>query len=133
MVHYQNSYRFGKDQEAIVLPIINEYFKRGIKPYKDQYSKCDFYDDEYEYELKSRTCFLRTYPSTMITANKMNSNKSLILLFNFRDCLAYIEYDIDRFSKYPNTMFSRAGIAEDEKLHYYIPIEDLVIIKKYPI
>jgi hypothetical protein len=69
----------------------------------------------------------------MITANKMNSNKPLILLFNFRDCLAYIKYDVDRFSTYSNTMFSRAGIAEDEKLHYYIPIKDLVIIKKYPI
>jgi len=131
MVHYQNSYRFGKEQENMVLPIINEYFNRDIKPYKEQYSKYDFYDDEYEYELKSRTCYLNSYPDTMITANKMNSSKPLILLFNYRNCLAYIQYDKERFSSYRQTMFSRAGLAYDEKSHIYIPIEDLEIIKIY--
>ena len=131
MVHYNESYKFGKEQETIVLPIINKYFNRDIKPYKERYSKYDFYDDKHLYELKSRTCCLNTYPDTMITANKINLDKPLILLFNFRDCLAFIEYDECRFSTYTQTMFSRAGIAGDEKLHIYIPIGDLEIIVKH--
>ena len=78
--HFPISYTFGKNNEIIVLPLITTHFQREIKEYKEQYSKFDFFDDEYDYELKSRTNKYKTYPTTMITANKVSGNKKKIFL-----------------------------------------------------
>lgn len=130
MVHYPNSYKFGKLEEQIVLPILKEHFKREIKPYEERYAKHDFFDEEYNYEVKSRTNTLKKYPTTMITADKVAGDKKLIFLFNFVDSLAYIEYNEEQFNKYQKINFSRARIEADEKPHFFIPIEDLTIIKQ---
>jgi hypothetical protein len=132
MVHFENSYRYGKKQETKVLPLINDYFRRKITAYTERWAKHDYFDElDYQYELKSRTNKLTTYPDTMITFNKITGDKPLILLFNYTDCLAYIEYNPEQFSKYKKNMFSRAQIEEDEKEHVYIPISDLTIISTY--
>jgi hypothetical protein len=129
MVHFENSFQYGIKEEKEVLPIIKEFFKRDIKQSTDKWSKYDFFDDETIYELKSRTNTLNKYPDTMITANKIvNDDKKQILLFNFTDCLAYIEYDSELFSTYKKKKFSRAQIKADEKEHIFIPIQDLKII-----
>jgi hypothetical protein len=67
----------------------------------------------------------------MITYNKCVDDSKLILLFNFLDCLAFIEYEKEKFDLYDKQMFSRAKITEDEKEHVFIPITDLTIIKQY--
>lgn len=129
MVHFENSFQYGIKEEKEVLPIIKEFFKRDIKQSTDKWSKYDFFDDETIYELKSRTNTLNKYPDTMITANKIvNNDKKQILLFNFTDCLAYIEYESELFSTYKKKKFSRAQIKADEKEHIFIPIQDLKII-----
>ena len=115
MVHYPTSYKFGKAEENIVLPILSEHFGRAIRPYEERYSKHDFYCEEYNYEVKSRTNTLNKYPTTMITADKVTGDKKLIFIFNFVDCLAYIEYNEETFKRYETQMFSRAKIATDEK------------------
>jgi hypothetical protein len=130
MVHFPDSYRFGKKEETLILPIICEHFGRNILQYEQQFAKYDFFCEEYDYEVKSRTNTYSKYPTTMITENKITDGKKLILIFNFVDCLAFIEYDKERFSKYKRQMFSRAQITEDEKSHIFIPIEDLHIIKQ---
>jgi hypothetical protein len=131
MVHFNNSYKFGKQEELKVLPLICEYFKREISQYPNQYDKYDFFDSEHQYELKSRTNTKMKYPTTMITLNKMSDDKPLILLFNYTDRLCFIQYDKEKFSKYFIQNHSRAGLKEDEKEHIYIPIEDLTDIIQY--
>lgn len=132
MVHYQNSYIFGKQQEEKVLPIINEYFKKTISPYPQRYSKYDFFDEDgTNYELKSRQNKMASYPDTMITLNKMSTDSTLILLFNFTDCLSYIAFEPSLFKTFKTSFFSRAGIAADEKEHIFIPIGMLTVIKYY--
>lgn len=128
MVHFENSYRYGRQQEQKVYPVIKSHFERDIEMSTEQYAKYDFFDPEYVYELKSRTNRLKSYPDTMITFNKMTDEKPLILLFNYTDCLAYIKYDKEKFARYRRQMFSRAQIEEDEKEHVFIPIEDLTLI-----
>jgi hypothetical protein len=130
MVHYPNSYKFGKLEEQIVLPILNTHFQREIKAYEERYAKHDFFDEEYNYEVKSRTNTLNKYPTTMITADKVSGDKKLIFLFNFVDCLAYIEYNEEKFRHYQKLNFSRARLAIDEKPHFFIPIEELTIIQQ---
>jgi hypothetical protein len=131
MVHFENSYQYGKIQEKKVHPIIQDFFNRDIKMNPERYAKYDFQDEEFQYELKSRTNKLNTYPDTMITFNKITDEKPLILLFNYTDCLAYIEYEKELFSKFRKGMFSRANIDIDEKEHVFIPIEHLKIIKLF--
>jgi hypothetical protein len=126
--HFPNSYTFGKKHETIVLPIISKHFQKEIKQYKEQYSKFDFFDEEYDYELKSRTNKYKTYPTTMITANKVSGDKKKIFLFYFTDGLYFIEYNKEVFDKYELKMFSRSGL-EIPKPHFLIPIEDLIEIK----
>jgi hypothetical protein len=131
MVHFEESYKIGKNGEDIILPKIKVHFNRDIKQYPNKYSKYDYFDNKYLYEVKTRTNTLNRYDTTIITENKLMENrvnKPVILLFNFTDCIASIEYNKDKFESYEREMFSRAQIKDDEKIHVHIPIEDLTVI-----
>ena len=128
MVHFKHSYQFGKAKETEILPTVAEYFKKEITAYPNQYDKHDYYCDTYNYEVKSRTNKMNAYPTTMITENKIAGDKKLMLIFNFTDKIACCEYDEEKFAKYEKRLFSRAGYKWDEKVHIYIPIEDLTVI-----
>lgn len=129
MVHWVSSYQYGVKQQQIILPIIKTYFNRNIIEHTEQYAKYDFSDDKYNYELKSRTNNMHRFDSTMITLNKLDKSKPLILLFKFTDKLTYIEYDETLFNTFEIKQFSRAQEKWDMKNHIYIPIEHLKIIE----
>tara|TARA_R110001606_G_scaffold161672_1_gene305607 strand:+ start:541 stop:948 length:408 start_codon:yes stop_codon:yes gene_type:complete len=135
MVNWENSYKYGEKKEEALLPILQEYFGKDIERSKGgRFAKYDYTDEKVNYELKSRTNKIKQYPTTMITRNKVegnDANKDLILLFNYTDCLAYIEYEAEQFKQYTTESFSRLGASWDEKPHLYIPVEHLKIIKSY--
>ena len=132
MVNWAKSYTYGKSQEAKILPLLRSYFGREITPTVGRYAKYDYCDDEFNYEVKSRTNTMRAYPTTMITKNKTEgSEKPVILIFNFKDCISYIKYDEEKFKEYNVEEFSRAGIKADEKPHLFIPIDHLSVIEGY--
>lgn len=122
---YPADYIFGTKQEDVVLPKIQDFFKRDIKKSEDKFAKSDFFDDDFFYELKSRTITYNKHSTTLITADKIRDDKNLIFLFYFTDGLYYINYDKEKFLNYEKKMFSRANVSWNEKLHYYIPISDL--------
>ena len=128
MVHFRQSYSFGKQQETEILPKVSAFFERDLKAYPNQYDKHDYYCDDYNYEVKSRTNRMAQYPTTMITEDKAVGDKPIVFIFNFTDKVAYIEYNKDKFAKYERRNFSRANLRGDEKPHIYIPIEDLQTI-----
>lgn len=130
-MHWEKSYQFGKMKEQAIYPIILEFFKKAIVKQDARWARKDYKDEDTDYELKSRTFAMNKYDTTMITSNKLNSNRNLILLFNYTDCLAYIKYDKEKFKNYDTKPFSRAYKKSDEKDHIYIPISDLTIIKRY--
>ena len=136
MVNWENSYKFGEREEKALLPILQDYFGKDIMRSRGgRFAKYDYTDNKFNYELKSRTNKMNQYSTTMITRNKMERNdaadKDLILLFNYTDCLAYIEYEAEQFKQYTTENFSRLGTAWDEKPHLYIPVDHLKIIKCY--
>ena len=133
MVHFENDYQYGIKQEENIYPILKEYFGSTLEKSKNKWSKFDFYDDSCTYEMKTRNNKKTTYPTTMITANKsvQVNNKKLVFIFNFTDELCYIRFDPDEFSHFEKRMFSRANMEDDEKEHYYIPIEKLSTLKIY--
>ena len=128
-MHYKKDYLFGTTQELEIFNIIKDYFKTDLIRCATN-CKYDYADNVSSYEVKSRTNTLKYYPDTMITCNKISNDKPLYFIFNFVDCITYIKYDEEKFKKYKTKMFSRARISTDEKLHVYIPIEDLTTIYK---
>jgi hypothetical protein len=70
MVHYHNDYIWGKEQEDYTYPILKAYFKTDLKQYTSQYDDFDFYDEESDYEQKSRKNTYSAFDETMITLNK---------------------------------------------------------------
>ena len=130
--HFQKDYIYGKQQEIKILPLIEQYFDDNITQTTTQYAEYDFTSDFYNFELKSRKNNFNTYPTTMITSNKLkNTDKQLILLFEFTDGLYYIKYDPLIFDTFEKKKFKRAGVCADAQFHTYIPIGDLKLIRKY--
>lgn len=128
MVNYEFDYQYGSKSETEVKPILEKIF--GELQTGDRYSKYDFSNERYSIELKTRKNKYDTYPTTMITKNKIvDDSKKLILAFKFTDGLYYIEYDKQLFDKFNTRMFSRAYQKWDEKPHIYIPIEYLTRIE----
>ena len=128
-MHYKDSYKFGKEQELRVLPVLIEYFKKDIKPYLAQYDKHDLFSDDWNFEVKSRKVSLACYRDTMITMNKLVGEKPLVLVFNFTDCITYIHYEEELFKTFRTELFGREG--SEEKQHVFIPIDKLILIKKW--
>jgi hypothetical protein len=130
--HFEHSYKFGKQQEIKILPIIEEYFNDNITQTTNQYDKYDFISTLYNFELKSRTNIYKKYNTTMITGNKLKeTDKQLILLFNFTDSLYYIKYNEEVFNTFEKKLFKREGVCTYPLEHFFIPIEKLTLIKKY--
>ena len=130
-VFYPEDYKFGIKEEAEHLNTLRKYFKSDIKRSDSEFAKHDFYDDKYTFEMKSRKMFFDRHQETMITFDKieLEEGKKLILIFNFWNGLYYIEYDEEKFKKYTKDLFSRAKLESNEKIHLYIPTEDLHLIK----
>ena len=111
MVNWENSYKYGERKEEALLPVLQDYFgKEIIRSKGGRFAKYDYSDEKFNYELKSRTNKMEQYPTTMITKNKVegsDADKDLILLFNFTDKLAYIQYEAEQFEQYTTESFSR--------------------------
>ena len=120
---FMRDYQFGKQQELLLLPRLNEFFKDEIVPTKDKYHKYDFEGKECVYEMKSRTCCFETYPTTILPADKVITDKKQIFLFNFTNGLYYIEYNQEQWKDIEIASFRRfrIGVNDKEKPYYHIP------------
>jgi hypothetical protein len=127
MKSYSTDYNKGCNDEIIVLPIITKFFNRDIKKTENRYSKFDFEDNEFKYEMKSRNNKYNTFPTTLIPADKLVC-KNIIFLFKFFDGLYYIEYDEDTFKNFEKSQYcrnKRYGYNDKPKDYIFIPIECL--------
>jgi len=116
-------YNFGREQEIVLLPRLNEFFKDDIKPTTDKFHKYDYEGNKYVYEMKSRTCKMEQYSTTLLPADKVIKTKKQIFLFNFTDGLYYIEYDEEVWKDIEVASFRRfrIGVNDLEKPYYHIP------------
>jgi hypothetical protein len=131
MVHYPDDYKWGTEAEQEILQDLEKYFRNELNQYP-QKAKHDFWDDNNNYEIKSRTNSFSRYPTTMITANKVSGDKPIMFIFNFTDRICGIKYDAEKFAGYEKKDFSRANQKWDEKPTFFIPIADLFLIKIKP-
>ena len=102
---FKKDLEFGLNKEKEILNLINKYFKRDIHKTIDKFCKYDFYDNRYNYELKSRRCSSNTYDTTLIPFDKLQ--KRIIFLFLFTDGLYYIKYKKEKFNEFEIKEFVR--------------------------
>lgn len=131
--HYQKDYLFGIQEQKNIFDTIKEYFQsQTFRETTEKYSKYDFEDDTHIFELKSRKCKKNTYPTTLLTCNKIiKSSKEQIFIFNFTDEICYLKYDEKIFNTFDKKPYSRKYFeTETDMLEYYfIPLENLTTLK----
>ena len=121
------NYLKGLENEKIVKPILEKYFKLELI-HNDRYALFDFCDTTQNnyIELKCRNCFSYTYKDLMMNLNKwnegykyMNFDKSVYYVFKFKDGLFYYQQNFkDNFE-----------IREYKNIKYiYIPTNKLMKI-----
>lgn len=129
---FKEDYLYGKGKEDEILLKIKDYFNKDIEHIENVYSKYDYKDNNYFYELKSRKNKKDDYPTTLIGKDKI-INDNIILLFNFIDGLYYINYKENKelFKTFETKLFKRyrKGFNDIEKLYVYIPIKYLIKIE----
>jgi hypothetical protein len=130
---FMRDYKFGREREELILPQLQQFFKDDIRLTPDKYSKYDYEGKEYIYELKSRTCQLGTYPTTLLPVDKVVKTRKQIFLFNFTDGLYYIEYDETAWRDIEIASFRRfrIGVNDKEKPYYHIPTTLLKRVGEY--
>jgi hypothetical protein len=126
-------YAKGLNNEELILDTIRKYFNRNIKRLLNEFSKFDYRDNKYYYELKTRNNKYNDFNETIINENKINIIDNVILLFCFSDGLYYIDYSINKelFKTFKRELFQRNYRNDyNDKLQYYIyiPIEHLIKI-----
>jgi len=83
----QRDLKHGKEQEHIVLEIINKYFQNDIiKMSNNKYSIFDYLGllSHFAFELKSNLDKFADYPTAIIGVNKIIPNVKQIFLFQFK-------------------------------------------------
>lgn len=131
-----NDLKMGLENELSIIQLLDATFEKSFKNTKQLYNnKYHQYDFESEdgvcVELKSRRNCYNAYPTTIIPLHKIiNPSKNIeqVFVFQFTDGVYYIRYDKEKFDTYEtrNITTYRTGIYDRSKLHYCIPISDLI-------
>ena len=119
--NYEQDYKFGEEQENILLPLLKEKFDNELV-LTNRYDKFDLTSSKYNIEIKSRKFNHDKYPSTMIPKNKciIEDDKETIFIINFLDRIYYIKYDFDLFNKFQIVHFSRQKNEAYDLPYYFI-------------
>lgn len=113
--------------------------------YNNKYSVLDFKSKKYNLiaEVKGRRVSSRTYPTTMIGANKTDLSKKLaekghtiLFFFDFSDGLFYFDFkDFDTISKHRWFRRKMGGTTKrglpEMKVHNFIPVCLLTKVENY--
>ena len=115
---------FGLASEKVVIKQLKEYFNEDIKSTIERFCPYDAYSENYKYEIKTRRNKYSTYPTTIISLTKINTEGNLRFVFSFTDGLYYIDYDKEIF-----LTFKVQDITIHKPVkHILIPIENLIKI-----
>lgn len=121
----------GRIEQINLLSTIQKLFNRDIKIIENDLARFDYECDKYCYELKTRTNTKDKYPTTLIGRNKTESDKKIIFLFKYTDCLCYIKYKKELFDTFEVKKFNRNVRASNKSDYIYIPVEHLKVLEYY--
>ena len=118
---FYGDYSFGEEQEQRLLPILNEYFDLQLELTQQQ-DRFDYIDTNKKVliELKSRRVNKNQYSTTIVPekkylcgVEKSSQGWRVIYVFNFIDCISYIEPDPNK-----NYVVRKQGRKDRGKLEY---------------
>ena len=124
---FKNDYNLGINKENEILPVLKEFFNRDIIKNNNTYSKYDFEDHKYKYELKYRRNNYNAFNTTIIAVDKIIEHKQ-IFIFAFTDGVYYIKYRKSKFDTFETKPFlrnKRTDYNDIKKDYIFIPIEKL--------
>lgn len=127
--NYQSDLKFGFTNEMLILPKLSQFFKKELQP-TTRYVKWDFIDEDGTiYELKSRRCSMKQYPTTLMPVDKVIDGKEQYFIFSYTDKIAYIKYDKKKFELYRvEQLVDTRGFLPKTVSHYHIPVAELLEI-----
>ena len=129
----QNDIQFGIASEAVVLKRLEKHFGEVIIKSKHKFAKYDGKSETKNYEIKTRRNTMRVYPTTIISAHKIEGavDGGVVFTFQFVDCLCYIVYNEKDFYNFKRKeiTYYRDGTEPKPVTHIEIPIEQLIEIK----
>lgn len=124
---FQRDYQYGLKNQKELLPKLEAFFKDNMIATELTFAKYDYAGTTADYELKSRNNMLKTYPTTCIAQDKIqtDSDRRQVFIFHFLDGTYYIPYDKETFSTFEVKQFRRfrTGVRDKEKDYIYIPVE----------
>jgi hypothetical protein len=126
-------YRFGEVGEFTVIPYLEKYYNERITRHS-RYAKTDCSSDTKHLEIKTRTNSLSAFSTTLMPVHKIiKTNKQIIFVFNFSDCIAVIDYDKELFKPWiaPFNRNTKIELGRPSELYFHIPIEKLTVIHTY--
>jgi hypothetical protein len=126
-------YRFGEVGEFTVIPYLEKYYNERITRHS-RYAKTDCSSDTKHLEIKTRTNSLSAFRTTLMPVHKIiKTNKQIIFVFNFSDCIAVIDYEKELFKPWiaPFNRNTKIELGRPSELYFHIPIEKLTIIHTY--
>lgn len=106
---------FGRDQEALLLPILKDFFRtNSLKQHPDKYYYSDFVDTDADgceigYEVKTRECY-STYEKLHEEGLVINTKKlwmNEFIIFNFWDKVFYYRVKPEQVKTFLRTTFQR--------------------------
>tara|TARA_B110000285_G_C15061786_1_gene582803 strand:+ start:706 stop:1134 length:429 start_codon:yes stop_codon:yes gene_type:complete len=121
--------KIGAENENFLLNTIKTYIDINLTLCKNKYSIVDYISANSLVELKSRRNAYKTYPDTMIGANKIkymldDATRKSYCVFSFTDGLYYIEITQDIVKNFRKALGGRRDRGKDEtNIYYYIPIQ----------
>lgn len=132
---YKEDYENGTRSEDELLDILNIAFEDTYTK-NPRYSTLDFTGKGSYVEIKTRTCSVNRFDTTILPYNKIegarNAGRPVYFVFRFVDCITYIEFNDEQFRKYTRKMFcrqTRSDYNDTEKMYVYIPISDLTLLE----
>jgi hypothetical protein len=130
MASFKRDYKLGMEEEQNILSTLNMFF--GTTLHKlDPMAPFDFSDGKIDVELKRRQTDSGV-PDTIIPYSKiLKITKETYFVFSFNDCVMYIKYDKEHFSKFKVDYFQRwrrSDFNDIAQKYVFIPIKELKVL-----
>jgi hypothetical protein len=129
----ETDYKFGEEGEFKVIPFLEKYYNETITRHS-RYAKTDCSNETKHFEIKTRTNSLTAFSTTLMPVHKIiKTNKQIIFVFNFSDCIAIINYNKELFKPWiaPFNRNTKIEIGRPAENYFHIPVENLTIIHTY--
>ena len=108
--------------ERTAFELIKNVYGGTVLKTKFKYTKFDFYNETYLFEVKNRQTYSFQYPTAIINKCKIGIDRNMIFIFQYVDKIFYIRYEKELFDSFE--------IEFKKPLNYIITMDDVIHIPR---